>query len=47
VEREGLEARQGLRWSNAEAAENRARRLITVQEGLWKKGTHLESFSQL
>ena len=43
MEREGSEARQGPRWSDAEAAENRARRLIAAPEGLWKKGRHLES----
>ena len=30
-----------LGWSDAEAAENRARRLIAAQEGLWRTGTPL------
>ena len=37
MEREGLEARQAPRWSDAEAAENRARRLMTVLEGRWRQ----------
>jgi hypothetical protein len=34
MEGEGLEARQAPRWSDAEAAENRARRRMAVPERL-------------
>ena len=47
MEGERLEARQAPRWSDAEAAENRARRLMTVLEGRWATATHLEPQSAI